>query len=115
PPEHRMFLAQSNHFLYKFQKLLIYVLRVPVEPADLVVLAVRVVIAVLRVANRVAGEKHRHSLRKQQRCHEIAFLTRTYLPDLGILSRTFDSTVPTPVVSVPSRLSSPLASLCFEL
>ena len=49
--------------------------QVPVGPADLVVLAVRVVVAVLRAADLVAAADHRHAEREHQRRHEVAPLT----------------------------------------
>ena len=48
--------------------------QLPVEPGQLVVLAVGVVVAVLRVAQLVAAAEHRHALREQQRGHEVALL-----------------------------------------
>ena len=41
---------------------------------SLVVLAVGVVVALLRVAELVAGADHRHALREQQRGHEVPLL-----------------------------------------
>src|SRR5436190_58253 len=38
----------------------------PVHPADLVVLAIGVVVAALRIADLVAGEQQRQALRQQQ-------------------------------------------------
>ena len=40
--------------------------RRPVDPADLVVLAIGVVVAALAVADLVAGEQERDALRQQQ-------------------------------------------------
>jgi hypothetical protein len=37
----------------------------PVDPADLVVLAVGVVVAALRAGELVAGEQHRHAVREE--------------------------------------------------
>src|SRR4051812_7524836 len=44
----------------------------PVDPGELVVLAVGIVVAVLRVAHLVAGDEHRRALRQEQRGEEIA-------------------------------------------
>ena len=50
------------------------VVELPVDPAELVVLAVGVVVAALRAAELVAGEQHRHPLREQERGEEVAEL-----------------------------------------
>ena len=46
----------------------------PVEPGELVVLAVGVVVAVLRAADLVAGDEHRHALREEQDRGEVLHL-----------------------------------------
>ena len=90
--------------------------QVPVGPADLVVLAVGVVVAALRLAELVAAADHRHALREQQRRHEVALLPLAQLehaPD-----RRSGPSTPQFQLRLwfsPSRLSSPLASLCFSL
>ena len=46
----------------------------PVEPRQLVVLAVRVVVAALRAADLVAGQQHRRALRQEERREQVALL-----------------------------------------
>ena len=46
--------------------------KAPVEPGDLVVLAIGVVVAALRAAELVAGQQHRHALRQEQRREQVA-------------------------------------------
>src|SRR4051794_30634576 len=70
----------------------------PVEPRQLVVLAPRVVVAVLRPPPLVAAEQHRHALREEQRGEEVAYLTLTQRVDLRIVGRAFDAAVPGAVV-----------------
>ena len=53
--------------------------RLPVDPADLVVLAVRIVVAALRAAELVARLQHRHALRHQQRREHVADLALAQL------------------------------------
>ena len=53
----------------------------PVEPGDLVVLAVGVVVAALGAADLVAAEQHRHALRQEQRGEEVALLPRAQRDD----------------------------------
>ena len=47
----------------------------PIEPADLVVLAIGVVVAVLGPAEFVAARQHRHALGKKEGGEEIAALS----------------------------------------
>ena len=48
--------------------------QVPIEPGDFVVLAIGVVVALLGVADFVAGHEHRHPLREEQRGQEVSLL-----------------------------------------
>ena len=70
----------------------------PVEPGDLVVLAVGVVVALLGPADLVAAEQHRHALREEQRGQEVALLARAQRVDRRIVGRAFDAAVPRSVV-----------------
>ncbi len=70
----------------------------PVEPGDLVVLAVGVVVAALRAADLVAAEQHRHALRQQQRGQQVALLACPQREHLGVVGRSLDAAVPRAVV-----------------
>ena len=89
---------------------------VPVEPRDLVVLAVGVVVAALGAAELVAAEQHRHALRQQQRgragCAAGGRAGRAIAgSSVGPSTPQFHERL----CDSPSRLSSPLASLCLSL
>ena len=71
------------------------------QPAQLVVLAVRVVVAALRVAQFVAGEHHRHALRQHQRGDEVPLLAGAERNDLRVVGRPLDAAVPRGVVVGP--------------
>ena len=89
----------------------------PVEPADLVVLAVGVVVAVLRAADLVAGERASARPATASGWRRSSCICRV----AQRLDRPASSVGPsTPqfqlrLSSMPSRLPSPLASLCFSL
>ena len=70
----------------------------PARPADRVVLAVRVVVALLRATELVAPEKHRHALGEQQRRHEVSLLAMSQRPDRLVVGAAFRSAVPRSVV-----------------
>ena len=62
---------------------------IPVDPADVVVLAVRIVVPALGSTQFVAVADHRHALRQEQRGQEVAFLPlakRTNLRVVGVPS-----------------------------
>src|SRR5215470_330772 len=70
----------------------------PVNPGDLVVLAVGVVVALLGAAHLVACEQHRDSLREQQRREEVALLPLPQRDYCRAPGRALDAAVPRPVV-----------------
>src|SRR3954470_10795183 len=74
------------------------VVELPVEPSDLVVLAVGVVVATLGVTNFDARQQHGNALRKDQRGEKGALLFFPKLDNLRIVGRTFGAAVPTVVV-----------------
>ena len=59
--EDRLAPPDEDQLAGEFQELLLPVVQVPVEPGQLVVLAVGVVVALLAVAQLVAAEHHRHA------------------------------------------------------
>ena len=72
----------------------------PVDPGDLVVLAVGVVVAALRARELVAGEQHRRSLRQQQRREQVAHLPSAQLVDSRVVGLAFDAAIPRAIVGV---------------
>src|SRR5437867_12112401 len=82
---------------------------------DSLVLAVRIVVALLRAAQLVAVEQHGHAEREHQRGEEGAFGPLPLIEDPRVVGGPFGAAAPREVVVLPSRLSSPLASLCFSL
>src|ERR1035438_8819532 len=69
----------------------------PVQPTHFVVLAVRVVMALLGTPDFVAGKKHGHAVREQQNGGKVFALPRAQLVDGGIAGRAFDAAIPTVV------------------
>ena len=65
PPKNRVLFAQHDHALQKGQQFLIGRLEVPIEPADLFILAVGIVVTVLGVADAITGKQHGNTLRKE--------------------------------------------------
>ena len=72
--------------------------QIPVHPADVVVLAVGVVVALLRPRHFVAGGDHRGALRQQQRRQQVAHLPLAQRRDRRIAGRPFGAGVRRSVV-----------------
>ena len=62
----------------------------PADPADLVVLAIGVVVAVLRIADLVAGEQDRHALRQHQAGELVLAQLQPQRQHRGIVGRALD-------------------------
>ncbi len=67
---------------------------VPVDPGNLVVLAVAVVVAALGSAKLVAGQQHRNALGEEQRDEEIPHLPIAQRDDLPVVGRAFEAAGP---------------------
>ena len=87
---------------------------VPVEPAELAVLAIGVVVAALRPADLVAHREHRHADREHRDREQV--LAPGASRSASIAGSSVGPSTPQSqhrFWSLPSRLSSPFASLCF--
>src|SRR5205807_3874890 len=98
PPEDRMLFAQCGQAPREVEQNEVGVL--PVVPGDLVVLAVRVVVAALRAADLVAAQDHRHTLRDEQRREQVLALPAPLRDDVRIVGRTLGAAVPRSVVAL---------------
>src|SRR5207245_8316688 len=70
----------------------------PVDPAQLGVLAVAVVVAALRAAHFVAGNDHRDALGQEDAAEQVALLAGAELQNPGILGIALCTAVPGAVV-----------------
>ena len=105
--------AQRVHGGRELDERLVHV--VPVDPGQLGVLAVGVVVALLGAAQLVAVQDHRHALGEQQGGDEVALLPGAQREDLGIVGGPSAPQFQDRLCDSPSLLPSPLASLCFSL
>ena len=78
-PKDAMLVAKPGELAREVNEGLALVLNVPIEPGDLAVLAIGVVVAALRAAELVAGQDHRGPLREQQRRHHVPNVDRQQL------------------------------------
>src|SRR5215472_2822731 len=70
----------------------------PVEPRDLVVLAVRVVVAALGMQHLVAREQHRHTAGEHEERKEVSRLAAAHAQHPGVRGIALDPAVPAQVV-----------------
>ena len=90
--------VQTTEFDYLFEiteDICILLQIIPVEPGDLVVLTIGVIVALLRVAHLVAREYHRDTLTHHQQCDGVLHLAVAQGIDVSVVCRTFIATVPT--------------------
>src|SRR5512138_631628 len=81
--------------------------QVPVEPARIIVLAVRVIVAALTAADLIPHQKHGHTDREHAGCEKVFHLPVAQTLDSGIVRRALEPTVPASVVlpSIPVVLA----------
>ena len=90
-----MITPELNHFFGELeQPFLLLVTFLPIQPTDLVVLTIGIVVAVLRPAEFISSAKHRHTLGDKQGGKKIASLSLAQGIDLGIIGWTFDPVIP---------------------
>src|SRR5580658_8109340 len=92
--------AEGDHFFEEPEDIFVPDSAAPVEPADLVVLAVGVVVSPLCPPDLVAGDYHRHALRKQQYRGEVLDLPPAEVLDRRIGGIAFSPAIPAVVVVV---------------
>ena len=93
-----MVFSQSNQAPDKAEQFGIGGFRIPIDPTDLIVLAICVVVSQLRVANSIPGQQHRNPLREKQRCQKVALLTGAQGLHLWIVGWPFHAAIPTSVI-----------------
>ena len=99
--EDRMLRAQLDQALRERELPLRAPVEPPVDPRDLVVLAVGVVVPALGAGDLVAAEQHRHALREEERREEVPQLPLAERVDRRIVGLALDAVVPAAVVVVP--------------
>src|ERR1700722_14363462 len=95
-PEDRMPMAEGDKLSAEVQRLPVSVL--PVEPGQLVVLTVGIVVAALRMAELVTVPHHGDSLTHQEGRYQRAPAPLAYLEDRGVVGWAFHAAIPRAVV-----------------
>src|SRR5206468_2445765 len=100
PVETRMSSADCDQALHILDQVAIILLEPPVNPAQLVVLAIRVVVATLCSAELIACQEHRNTLREEQAGQQITRLAGAQLNYRWIADRTLGAAIPAPIVGL---------------
>jgi hypothetical protein len=95
-----MFFAEINHSGVVVEEFRVRVQTIPVNPADFIILAVGIIVAVLRVSHFITGENHGNALADQQYAGCIFDLFETQALDAGIIGLSFRTAIPAVVVVV---------------
>src|SRR5271165_4858476 len=93
-----MHLAETGHAPTKPEQVGVLVHQSPIEPADLVILAIGVVVTFLRATHLVASHERWNATREQEDGKKVANLTVAERVDVGIVRITLCATVPAKVV-----------------
>src|SRR6476646_8391317 len=95
-----MFFSELYQFSCELKKLILLFVTLPAEPTDLIVLAVRIVVAVLGPTPLISTAEHRHALGKKQCREKIAALPVAQHVNVRIIGRTFDAAIPRLIIVV---------------
>ncbi len=96
----RVLAAEAEQLARELPQRVPLAIEVPVDPADLVVLTVRVVVPALRAPHLVAREEHRGALREEERREQVAPLAGAEREDARVRRRALDAAVPPALVVV---------------
>src|ERR1700745_1886035 len=69
-----MRLPERNHDFEEPEYVLVFLELIPIQPADFVILIVRIVISELRIQELVAGAEHRNYVREHEEAEEVLSL-----------------------------------------
>ena len=90
--------AQVDEVAGELQQLMVVLVQIPVDPRDLVVLAVRIVVAALGAPEFVTMGDHRHALGEHEGRQEVALLLVAQFDDVLIVCVALSAAVPRTVV-----------------
>src|SRR4030067_1857240 len=94
-------LNECNQLADKPQQISLSLDILPVEPAQLIILAVGIVIAVLRAANFISHQDHRRTLGDQQDGEKILKLLHPQTLNRWIIGGSFITTIPAEIMIAP--------------
>src|ERR1700677_1038420 len=96
--QHRIFVAERNQPLHESNLRLVLLRKIPIEPADFVVLAVGVVVSALGARKFIAGHNHRRALGEEQSPEHAAHLPLAERVDRRVIGGAFGAAIPGAIV-----------------
>src|SRR6478609_128689 len=95
-----MFFSELYQSSRELKKLILLFVTLPVEPTDLVVLTIGVVVAVLCPSPFIPAAEHQHALGKKQCREKIATLPVAQTVNVRIIGQTFHAAIPRLIIVV---------------
>ena len=89
----RPFRAEAQQHAHKTLQPRMLAQQAPIDPRDLVILTVRIVVALLRAPEFISGQQHGRALRKQQQRDRVFHRTGAHSLHLGVGSRALHAVV----------------------
>src|SRR5215472_1367981 len=111
--QERMALAQRNHLFEEAEHLLVLFRKVPIEPADLVILAVGVVVSLLCASDFIAGHKHGDPLGEQKNSRKILDLALAQCLNVRIVGLPFNTAIPAQIIVVAVPIAFAIGFVVF--
>src|SRR4051794_11048047 len=97
-PEDRLRSAQTHYRAGEIEQFPLFIGELPVKPGHRRILTIAIVISVLRLAEFVTSQQHRHTLRKEEGSEEVSLLLSAQHVNLAMFGWTFAAAVPALVV-----------------
>ena len=113
PLKYRLSLPDIDHRADKVKKGPLLVGDIPIQPGEFIVLTIGIVIALLRMADVVSGQNHRHTGGQEQGGDKVSFLLRTQRVDRRIIRRSFGPAIPAIIVVGAILIVFPIRFVIF--
>src|SRR2546421_12016351 len=110
-----MVSTESDHVFEEPEQPLMLLRQFPIEPANLVILAISVVVSLLRPPGFISAQEHRNAPREEQNRRKVLDLPLAQRLNVSIVRYSSTPQFQLRFSLMPSLLFSPLASLCFSL
>ena len=114
-PDRRMFPPEPDHFPEKPVKFLVGFQPLPVQPGNLIILTIRIIISKTGVPEFISCQKHGRSPAAHQSHTGVFHHLKTKGADIRILRFPFHSAVPAPVVVISIRIIPAVGLVMFPV
>src|SRR5438105_12411394 len=86
--------SERNHVFEEPEQPLMLLHQFPIEPANLVILAISVVVSLLRPPGFISAQEHRNAPREEQNRRKVLDLLLAQRLNVGIVRCSIDATIP---------------------